>query len=67
MGKDIFKTLKQARSDVYLASPFIKSQTASLITQNIPKGIDFRYINSFKLAHFHNGASDLEALAIFND
>ena len=49
---------------MYLASPFIKSQTASLITNNINNGIDFRYINSFKLAHFHNGASDLDALSI---
>lgn len=56
--------LKEARTNVYLASPFIKSQTASLITQNIGRGIDFRYINSFKLAHFHIGASDLEALRI---
>jgi phosphatidylserine/phosphatidylglycerophosphate/cardiolipin synthase-like enzyme len=64
--KTFLKLLKQARSDVYLASPFIKSQTASLITKNIVKGTDFRYINSFKLAHFHNGASDLEALSIFN-
>ena len=65
--KTFLKLLKQARSDVYLASPFIKSQTASLIAKNIVKGTDFRYINSFKLAHFYNGASDLEALAIFNE
>jgi len=30
------------------------------------QNIDFRYINSFKLANFHRGASDLEALNIFN-
>jgi phosphatidylserine/phosphatidylglycerophosphate/cardiolipin synthase-like enzyme len=59
--------LKNARKDVYLASPFIKSPTASLISQNINRGTDFRYINSFKLAHFNNGASDLDALSIFND
>ena len=59
--------LRNARRHVYLASPFIKSPTASLISQNNNKGTDFRYINSFKLAHFNNGASDLEALAIFND
>ncbi len=56
--------LKEAKMNVYLASPFIKLQTASLITQNIGRGIDFRYINSFKLAHFHTGASDLTALRI---
>lgn len=56
--------LVQAKTSVFLASPFIKFQTASLITQNIGRGIDFRYINSFKLSHFHTGASDLEALRI---
>lgn len=59
--------LNQARTNVYLASPFIKKQTASLITKNINPGIDFRYINSFKLAHFHVGASDLTALRILKE
>jgi phosphatidylserine/phosphatidylglycerophosphate/cardiolipin synthase-like enzyme len=58
------RLLHKAKKNVYLASPFIKSQTASLITDNINSGTDFRYINSFKLAHFHNGASDLDALSI---
>jgi len=56
--------LSEAKTNVYLASPFIKLQTASLIAQNVGHGIDFRYINSFKLAHFHTGVSDLEALRI---
>jgi phosphatidylserine/phosphatidylglycerophosphate/cardiolipin synthase-like enzyme len=58
------RLLAEAKTSVFLASPFIKSQTASLITQNVGHGVDFRYINSFKLAHFHTGASDLEALRI---
>jgi phosphatidylserine/phosphatidylglycerophosphate/cardiolipin synthase-like enzyme len=58
--------LKKARMNVYLASPFIKSQTASMIAQNISGEVDFRYLNSFKLGYFHNGASDLEALSIFD-
>ena len=62
--KTFVRLLRKATATVYLASPFIKSQTASLITQNIANGIDFRYINSFKLAYFHNGASDLDALSI---
>ena len=56
------RLLNEAKTNVYLASPFIKLQTASLITQNIGHDIDFRYINSFKLAHFNTGVSDLEAL-----
>ncbi len=56
--------LKGARCNVYLASPFIKKQTAQLITQNTSHDVDFRYINSFKLSNFHRGASDLEALKI---
>jgi hypothetical protein len=58
------RLLRKSKTNVYLASPFIKSQTASLITDNINSGTDFRYINSFKLAYFHNGASDLDALSI---
>jgi phosphatidylserine/phosphatidylglycerophosphate/cardiolipin synthase-like enzyme len=58
--------LKGAKKNVYLASPFIKSQTASLIARHVAVGIDFRYINCFKLAHFHVGASDLDALRILN-
>lgn len=58
--------LKGAKEAVYLASPFIKQQTARLITENTNREIDFRYINSFKLANFHRGASDLEALRIFD-
>lgn len=58
------RLLNEAEARVYLASPFIKTQTASLIVKNIHPSVDFRYINSFKLAHFHRGASDLEALRI---
>jgi HKD family nuclease len=65
--KIFLQQLRHARRHVYLASPFIKSPTASLISQNLNKGTDFRYINSFKLAHFNTGASDLEALSIFSD
>ncbi len=58
--------VKDARAEVYLASPFIKVQTASLISANIRTRVDFRYMNSFKLAHFHTGASDLEALRVMS-
>ena len=60
------KLVREARGEVYLASPFIKAQTASLISTNIRSDVDFRYMNSFKLAHFHTGASDLEALRILS-
>lgn len=59
-----FNLLKEAKETVYLASPFIKQQTARLITKHSSRDIDFRYINSFKLSNFHRGASDLEALRI---
>jgi phosphatidylserine/phosphatidylglycerophosphate/cardiolipin synthase-like enzyme len=58
--------LRKAKSHVYLASPFIKEQTARLIADNSRRGVDSRYINSFKLANFHRGASDLEALRILS-
>lgn len=61
------RLLIEAKTNVYLASPFIKLQTATLITQNVNQGIDFRYINSFKLSHFHTGASDLDALRILRN
>lgn len=56
--------LREARINIYLASPFIKQQTAQLIVENSSHEIDFRYINSFKLSNFHRGASDLDALKI---
>ncbi len=63
--EDIFlRLIRGAKTNVYLASPFIKLQTATLIANNIGKNIDFRYINSFKLAHFQAGASDLDALRV---
>ena len=59
--------LKDARESIYLASPFIKKQTAQLIAENCPRGLDVRYINSFKLASFYRGASDLDALRILGE
>ncbi len=59
--------LKEARRKVYLASPFIKKQTANLIVDNARSGLDIRYINSFKLNNFYRGASDLDALRAFDD
>jgi len=59
--------LKEAKQTVYLASPFIKKQTAQLIVDACSHNIDIRYINSFKLASFHRQVSDLEALKIFHE
>lgn len=59
--------VKNAKETIYLASPFIKKQTAQLITENFDQDVDFKYINSFKLSNFHRGASDLEALKIFSE
>lgn len=59
--------LKQSKEIVYLASPFIKKQTADIIAQNCSTTIDLKYINSFKLSNFHRGVSDLLALRILND
>jgi len=64
--KTFVRLLREARVNVYLASPFIKRQTAQLIAENSSPDIDFRYINSFKLSNFHRGASDLEALKILD-
>ena len=59
--------IKTAKVNVYLASPYIKVHTAAIIAANINHGLDFRYINSFKLAHFLTGVSDLEALNMLID
>jgi len=58
--------LEKSKDAVFLASPFIKLQTARLITKHTSRDIDFRYINSFKLSNFHRGASDLEALKLLS-
>ncbi|MFA5386729.1 MAG: phospholipase D-like domain-containing protein [Candidatus Paceibacterota bacterium] len=65
--EDVFvNCLKQAKRQVYLASPFIKKQTAELIIKNCGHNLDIRYLNAFKLNNFFQGASDLEALRIFD-
>jgi len=58
--------LRKAKSEVYLAGPFIKEQSARVVLDNMNNNVDFRYINSFKLANFYRGASDLSALELFN-
>lgn len=58
--------LKNAKKNIYLASPFIKLQTAKTIAANCRKSLDVRFISSFKLANFYRGASDLDALRVFN-
>ncbi len=59
--------LDSAKTKVYLACPFIKQQTAKIIINNINKNIEIKYIHSFKLANFHRGVSDINALRIFYD
>jgi len=62
-----FDLIKNSKNSIYLASPFIKYNTASKIVENCgAKNIDIRFINSFKLSNFYNGASDLEALRILD-
>lgn len=58
--------VRQSKKRMYLASPFIKRQTAEAIVKNINGNLVIKYIHSFKLANFHRGVSDLEALKIFN-
>lgn len=60
------RLLRNSVNDVLLASPFIKTQTARLVVENCRPSVDIKYINAFKLASFHRGASDLEALRILD-
>ena len=65
---DIFcKLISQAEKKVYLASPFIKEQTARVIREKISGQVDIKYMLSFKLANFHKGVSDIKALKIFSE
>lgn len=59
--------IRQSKERIYLSSPFIKRQTAETIVKNINGNPVVKYIHSFKLANFHRGVSDLEALKIFNE
>ena len=59
--------IRQSKRKIYLSSPFIKRQTAETIIKNINGNPVVKYIHSFKLANFHRGVSDLEALNIFNE
>ncbi len=62
--KDFIRLLRGAKEQVQLASPFIKTDVASIIAENVHPGAKIDYLNSFKLANFHRGASDLEALSL---
>lgn len=62
--KDFVRLLSSTQRHVRLASPFIKKDVASIIAENVRSGARIDYLNSFKLANFHRGASDLEALSI---
>ena len=57
--------LSSAKRRIYLACPFIKQQTANIIINNVNRNVEIKYIHSFKLANFHRGVSDINALKIF--
>jgi phosphatidylserine/phosphatidylglycerophosphate/cardiolipin synthase-like enzyme len=59
--------MKPAKRRIFLACPFIKQQTANIIIENVNKNLEIKYIHSFKLANFHRGVSDVEALKIFHN
>lgn len=64
--KDVFIDLvSNTKNQLYLASPFIKLNTAELIIKNCNNGLDIKYLTDFKLSNFHKGASDLDALKFF--
>jgi hypothetical protein len=65
--KDFISLLKGAREHIQLASPFIKEHVASLILDNVRPEIKIDYLNSFKLANFHRGASDISALKLLSE
>jgi len=57
--------LNSSKRKIYLACPFIKQQTANIIINNVDRNVEIKYIHSFKLANFHRGVSDINALKIF--
>lgn len=66
--QDLFVSLvRDAKKRIHLASPYIKSVTAKMIINNLPKRkLDVKYISSFKLEDFLRGSSDIEAFRIFD-
>ncbi|MDH4227253.1 MAG: phospholipase D-like domain-containing protein [Deltaproteobacteria bacterium] len=58
--------LKHSRKNIYLASPFIKKNTAKIVIKHSRKSVDLRCMTSFKLANFSRAASDLDALKILS-
>ena len=64
--KELFiNLLNSAKRKIYLACPFIKQQTANIIINNADRNVEIKYIHSFKLANFHRGVSDINALKMF--
>ena len=66
--QDLFVSLvRDAKKRIHLASPYIKSLTAKMLINNLPKRkLDVKYISSFKLEDFLRGSSDIEAFRIFD-
>jgi hypothetical protein len=62
--KQTFLDLAQgSRSMVQVAAPFVKQPAVRELIEALPGGVALSLVTSFKLAHYHAGASDLDALS----
>jgi len=62
---DLFLDLVRRSKEQLLASPFVKSEVAGMILENIPCEASLSVLTNYRLASFHRKSSDLGALRGF--
>ena len=61
--KRIFLNLvRDAREQILLTSPFIKTNIADMIVENKAADINVSFLTAYKLTNFYRNSSDVEAL-----
>jgi len=66
-AKDIFIELVRNSKEQLFASPFVKTNIASLIIENKPQGSKMSLLTNYKLSSFYRNSSDINALRCFID
>ena len=62
---EVFLELVRNSSEQLLASPFIKTNIASMILENKPKEAKMSLLTNYKLNSFYRNSSDINALKCF--
>lgn len=61
-GNKFFNYISQARKEIKVCCPYVKSDVLKEVYNNKKDNVQFELITKFKIANFYNEASDLEAI-----